>query len=538
MNPPKNLVPEYKFNAVLLGLSILLFLSTFPYWFFGEDSQASLINVFLGKNLNTSADPKSLRWGTFVIHAIVTGIGMLVYYKSDVTKWIGRQISIQHPVASFFYKNNRLAKAVTVVFKVIVGFLIVYLLYTLLLELMKTILIPRSDFTFLIILFLIGSAGWFVKYPDPQELVDFAGNVDNRNRTMWIRLRDSQIAYVQSLSNTDEWNLYASKKEVDLSHTEAYVFYERTFSHYLKDYTISEDIIGRLMYSFRIEALLHNFPKKFTLEKLQLLNNRFRSQSDIEKLLFLSIDKGDLLKKARAETFAGLNKYFDVNPNILHNQAEQMNQEFDSIMKGYANYSNIAVDINHEIEKHIIDLFGTSSFFKINFEITKTEFNVNEILKEIIDSRKKMSATIVQGNIDVQTKLFDTAATIAVTPGASATKIDNLLNFAAKLNSSFSNGSGKLPDKKENIKQMLNPLKTASENVINAIFEVMDQNPDPDALTEAVSRSTSYISENQIPVDHFVRRFFQKMADEKVDRSREAYRQLAEDTFIEFTEQK
>lgn len=546
MTQTKQIQSETKFNSILLGISVLIFLSTFSYWFIGEDSQGSLINVFLKRNISNRFEENSpyndfqkLEWGVFYGHLLVTAIGLLIYYNSGITKWIGKKISFYYPVASFFYKNNSLAKGILLVFKIIIGFLIVYSLYNILIEITKGLAIPISGFSTFICLFFIATTGWYIRYPKPEEKPDFVGSIDNRDKTMWLRLCDNQIAYVQNSSNKEDWFLVKSKREVDLSYTEAYVFYEKSFSNYLKDLVISEDIVGRLMYSFRVEPLLTNFPNKLSIDKLQLLNNRFRNSADLEKLIFLSIDKKGLLQKTRKETFEGLNKYFDTDPNILKNQGHQMNYEFENILKSYTNFGDISLEISKEIESKIYELFGTEKLFKISFEITKTEFNMDEMLKEIIDSRKKMSATVLQGNIDTQKKIIDTAVTLAATPGASASRIDNLIGFASKLNQSFSStNTANLLENKNDSKQLANPIKLASENVINAIFEVMDKDPTPDVLTEAVSKSTSYISDNQIPIDDFVKRFFQKMSDEKVERTQEAYRQLAEDTFTEFIEKR
>lgn len=543
MNNPRFIQTGYGVNAVLLGLSIFLFFATFSYWFIEEDSSASVVNILLRRVMVGAFSPditdyqviEKRRWVIFVAHLIVTSLGLLLYYKSDISQWLGNRISIHHSVAGFFYKRNELARNITKVFKALIGLLILYTLYTIVINIIGGDFIPRTNFTTFIFLFLIASSAWFIAYPIPDELPNAKGNVDNRNNTQWIRLCDKQHAYVQDRLNKDIWTLYRSKKEVDLSYTEAYFFYEDSFTHYMQDRVVSEDIIGTLKYSLRVAVFPEHLPEILSTDELQKFYNRFTSEEELEKMIFLYVNTKDLLQKARQETFKGLNNYYNTEQNIFSNEGGRKQQDFDSILSNYANYSDISGEISIEIKNNVQKNFNFSNLFRIDFEITGVAFNMDEMLRQILESRKTTSDSMIGTNIGTQEKILNTGLQVLTTPGSSGKRLDALADFARQMNKAFS-GDAVQTNKtlQPYISSIQSPLALASEKIRNAIFALVEGQPDPAALVESVSRSTSFLSDNNIQPQVFLQRFFQKLDEERRDRSEEAFRQLVEDTLTEF----
>ncbi|AWO01109.1 hypothetical protein DLD77_05060 [Chitinophaga alhagiae] len=503
-----------------------------------QHSQGSVVNILMGRIADNPFIANNSDWAAFLLHLAVTGTGLILYIKSGVLQYVGNWIARQHKVAGFFYTQSAQAKTAIIIFKVFIGCACVFLLYNILLRTMQG-LVPRIDFSMLILLVTIGGLGWFVTYPEPQKLPGFDGNLDNLNKTMWLRLSDNQGAYVQDREDRETWYLVKNKREINVSYTETYLFYERTFSNQIREDIISEDIIGKLFYSFRAEALMDNFPQTTSTEKLQALYRNFNSQEGLKKLLFLAIDKGALLKGSRNAIFESLNKYFDTDPNILHNQGHQRNRDFERILAGYGNFTDISGGIAKEIALYIEKLLGKANMFKISFEITRTAFNMDEMLKEIVDSRKRTAHQITQGNIDTQKSIVDTAIRIATTPGASPGRLKNMIDLLGGLGQTFSQQPKQFWVADHTNETMpenaLKKVTAASHDVINAIFGIIESNPTPEQLSEAVALSTPYLSQNAIPPDAFIKRFFAKMSNEKTERTHEAYIKLAEDTLLEFT---
>lgn len=82
-------------------------------------------------------------------------------------------------------------------------------------------------------------------------------------------------------------------------------------------------------------------------------------------------------------------------------------------------------------------------------------------------------------------------------------------------------------------------VKIASRKVIKAIEQIPDKNPTYSILIPAISKSTSYFLKNQIPVDQFIKRFFQKINYErKKVTPQKTDHQIAEETFNEFIKKK
>ncbi len=82
------------------------------------------------------------------------------------------------------------------------------------------------------------------------------------------------------------------------------------------------------------------------------------------------------------------------------------------------------------------------------------------------------------------------------------------------------------------------PKKIASANMVSAMLAIMDHEPTPESMAEAVSKSTPFINDNDIPVTTFIQVFFTKLGTEREDRSFDAYQKLAEDTLTELMESK
>ncbi len=544
-----------KFNKFTLGVSILIFLSVCPYWFISTNSQLSIINILIGK-YSSSYSPQPWErglyqvgtWPVFYAHVITTCIGLAIYYKSNFTRWLGEIISYQY-IADFFYKKNKKATVMINCFKIIIALSLIYCLYEILIEMIKGNSIPAGTFSIGILLFFIGTAGWNIAYPQNPVMPELQGSLDNRNKTMLIRLSDNQIAYVQNRNNKIIWDFSPCNSDVNLSFTETYIFKLSDLSHHIPDVELLNSSIGNIHFYFEMVGpkipTLDIFPKTTSYETVLNLNTLTKKEN-LTDIIYLAINQNDIKDEVKKK-YDLLNTYFVSNPRA---STQEWNDKFKNI---YEEINAIKLDLSIQNEiKYEIDKFIGKDIFKITCSITQD--TAKEYFEEKIrahhqeTARKEQDITFKieeeeRNAMQREKEIVLTAISKRLeTPGLpfKAAKewmelIKEIRTTPTKANIEQAKDMLRLSEGNEKITIDQN-LVNASKEIASAIITSKRQNYNENEARELISSSTIFLAENKISFDTFYKKLTEKWNTEREERTEEAYQMIARDTLLSLLE--
>lgn len=522
------------FNQIALGISILLFVLTFSFWFINPDSNASIINLILrkqGLHSGTQSVGISLGWTQFYLHFFIALLSLLIYYKSGFTKYLGSVLSQLYPVQKFFQSDHSTAVKVIIGLRIVLAGIFLFGLYGLIMGLVEGTTLPLGNARICILIFFFLTAVWDIGSIEAEMFPAHVGILSSKTKKLWFRLSENQFAFVQDLTNTNKWILYKDNAYVDLSYTECYLFYPENFNIIITDNVLSKDLVGSIKYSVRSDINTRNLPAFLNTSELVNLNTKFTSHSELDRLIYVLLDDDGLINQAKDNMLSAAQEYYNVDQNIFINNTTKNREDLKRNLFARTDFRPIERMLEKKVKEETDALLGDGNLLKITLNITDAEFKIDDLLKDILGSHRKTAERIKDASIDNQVKIADAAISIAGMPGVSKIRIETLLGTAKKMSETFSiTSAGVHRQTEEPARFIEDPLRTASVQLVSAIMEVMEGEPTPEVIAEAVSKSTTFIADNNIPVTAFVQAFFRKLGEEKEERSIEAYQKLAEDT--------
>lgn len=557
-NNQSNHIENQTVNKTLLWISILIFLSTFPYWFFDTQTEISLINVLLKNTFSPS--PYQTDNGLiihkirFFLHLGTTVIGLYLFYKSKAPQWLGKKISITEPLAGYLHKNFKRAKTLKTIFQIVFGFIIIVVVYMFILGIVNSDYPPTAEFSLFIFLFFIYSAGWEIKFSpsveDPQS-----GKKIYEDEPKWIRLLDNQIAYVKDRNGNNSWKLYRDG-EVDLSYTTSYLFDITKFYINLKNKILLSNDFGDIRYDCVIslyglstnssnskELIIKNFPETVNSDQLFKLGSlsmpkeaenlimSLVNQTDIkkviqEKITQQSIEISSFIDKASTVNNSNWKPEYDkITETIKQNQLEnELNAQFQDLVN-----ESIFNDLLN------VDLSIIKDTVYSNFRKKIEEF------KKVREANEGSERQIILGAIAKRMEA----------PGVSPEQMFRFLTLKEGLESGNVEPKQiqgnkslmttlQITEASENKNDKVSKFKVISDEINVIMTDCSIQGYENEDTKEKIAKNVDFFKNEDLSPDDFFEILYSKMnsKDELNARKGEAVRQLIEDTLRELYERK
>ncbi|MEE1962003.1 hypothetical protein V1387_04845 [Allomuricauda taeanensis] len=558
-NKHSNNVENQKVNRALLWISILIFLSTFPYWFINTQTEISLINVLIKNTYrpnpymaSTGLASEKIR---FFLHLASTVLGLYLFYKSKAPAWLGKKISITEPVAGYLHKNYRRAKTLKTTFQIAFGFIILLVVYMFILGVVNSDHYPTSQFSLFLILFFIYSAGWEIKF-SPSVEDPISGKKSYLDEPKWITLLDNQIAYVKERNGKDTWNLHRDG-DVDMSYTISYLIDINKFYIDLKNKTLISNDFGEIRYDCIIslygistnssnnkELTIKNFPNVLNSDQLFKLVS-LSTPKEGENLIVSLINQTDIKKVIQekiTEQSIEISSFIDKASTVNNSNWKP---EYDRIIETIKQNQ-----LENELNRQFQTLINESIFDDLlNVDLSIIKDTVYANFRKKIEEFKKVREANEGGERQI---ILSAIAKRMEAPGVSPEQMFKFLTLKEGLE------SGKVePEQIQGNKSLMNTLLIADnpekndteeyskfKKISGEINEIMTdctlQGYENEDTKEKIAKSVDFFKNENLSPDDFFELLYAKMnsKDEVDARKGEAVRQLIEDTLRELYERK
>ncbi|MEI7581822.1 hypothetical protein [Runella sp.] len=558
---------ESKFGKITLGISFFIFLSTFSYWFISADSQASLINVFLKRSIDKNASfltsyNGAYYWFVFYTHLIVTGLGLLIFHNSSFSKWLGFTISTQYSVANFFYEDKRLSKQLTIAKKVIFGVLLVITSYEVVRDVIQGDIVPRFSCGSFFVFFILSSIIWYIKPEEPLSFPNYTGIREFSHTQTWLKVAESQIAYVQNNQKPNQWEYYDSWSIINLSYVNVFLLESNNdlFNHTIDNELLYKDSEGELSYRCKIIFdFSGNLPAQLNTEQVKFLNVNLRVYRAVKSEISWCIDKAKVANEIKTKFQREAGAYFAPKNTFLEHDKEDI---YESIKK--ITYNDTQIEMKDKIFDRISEKSGMAGLIKVEFTIVDQKFIKNEILEQIEAARiekideikiqqQKIFEAMIKDYTESRQKLLGALMAAMQNPAIDRSIIGEIrqllldlekqkpdiikskeeIDRANLLLQTAQNKLNKLqlPIEKDLLAgKRVDEIKLVSEDITWAIKISVNKGLNKKGIMEEISKSTNYFKEKNISAFDFFERLEQNIADFKEEKEYEFYRDSVENT--------
>lgn len=549
-----------KVNSSSLIFGSILFLGSFAFWF-NQNSDVSLINIIIQK-IQVFEINESIK---FILHLFSTIFGFSLILNSGLIHQVSNQISLLPSIANYFYSNKPLALKIREWTKyTIYTLIVIILLFNFVMPYLRDGYINTFSFKVFIFLWLVSSIVKNINSHDVLSFPNFSGIKDFSEVNARVQLTNSQIAYIQSQMEQNDYTLYSEKRPVDVSLKHIYIFEigKNDFSHTIDDDLLTKDDTGEIGYFFRISVKMINeleLPSSLSSSHLKFIDIVLRNRDQVKNQIFHANDKIDIINKIKNNLKSSVNKLStetikDIKEkNSIHLTLESIN---DLALK------NLENDVREKISVYFFKNSGLENLVKIEFNFKQSKYFDNEVLAQIQERvskldledekdkefRQKMFEKQYDAYIEERKIVLNLIGAGLTNPAIGKTERQNLLlmqeevNKMNPMNGNFEDldifGS-KLKSFKERVIEIENnpitqiSIENKKQDLQSNVNEIADElriliikGSSIEKIKEELSNSTTYFEEYNINIYSFFEKLEGKISDFTTDKGKVYYRKI------------
>lgn len=550
MSKANKTLNEFSIGKITLGISIFIFIGTFPFWIIDRDSKFSILNTIYAKMLEENSDisfrteyENDVQWAKFYINLVLTSIGLIFYYISNFSKYLGYNIS-RLIFTSFSHDNNKTITWAIKATKAIIFIATLAAIYNFIINLIEGNEIPIVAFNLFLIVFFLILIIWNTGYPDFEELSTTDKLLDYRNTIKLVRLDSNQIAYINK-GKSNSWELCLPENDVDMSFSRVCLYEADKFAHNIANVSMLETDCGVIKGNFYMKLFLHEFPKSISSSQRQNLQNIYGSHK-IKNLIFDSIDKENLKKKLE-KTFIEMNEFNIISSENLELDADSRYRELLTQMSS----SEFDKVFTNQIKNAIKDILLNYAAFSIEFAITQNSIkenfdNLSNEYKQLKDKeRSKVDARdtdIRKAGFEQENILISALVEKLKSPATPEHVAADLIRLVQQIKTDptpkiINKGISILNGEAEVIAiNTDNESNKAAEEIGLTIHMCKLRNYSKEDMIEKISSSTNYFDIKGINIDAFLGLLFFELETEKEVQSKEEYITITKDLLLKILE--